>query len=161
MLYAILAKEEWIPAEEGYPENTFCIVILNDAGEIPQDELILRYTGAVAGVGHVHSYDNGRAELMAIIPIPLDVTHYYRFDTESEAIHYALTQYYNDTVAVTTTVNDQIALNTFIDDLQEESIQRKKNIRYFWAFVAALVMLIIVLLLVILRNKLGLPPLFH
>lgn len=155
MKYGIIAKEEWNAEEEGWGDDTFCVVFLNDMGVIAVDELVQNMTGVVMGMGWVWEYVDGKVYRKGVHPIPMDTLFYGLFETEQDAVAYRLTEYQNDTVQTEQAINDQTLMNTLIDALWYDSAERKRDRRYLAVIACCIVLILIVLGLAYIKAQLG------
>ena len=149
MKYGIVNKGEW-EQNEAFPDGSFCIIFLDNTGHPAQNTLV---HDIIVGDGSVWIIrEGGRRERLGYFPLPMDIVFFGMFDTEQEAVDYYEDHYYNDTIQLEQSINEQIASNADIDDYVDFSIEARRNMRYYWIILACIVTVILVLMLIYLKR---------
>ncbi len=162
MKYGLLARQEWIPAEEGYPDNTFVIVLLTNGGHIadyrPEPEVDPGYP---VGSGLVYRIEGSAILHMGYVLIPMDAVVYGIHDSETDAIEYARTQYANDTIELEKHINAQIDQNRDLDTFIDDTIRYQRFRQGLRLAVILVLIALAIFALILIRRYTGIQPLFR
>lgn len=161
MKYGLLARHEWVPENAGYPENTFCIVLLMQTGAIARDKVFSESSGQDVGYGRVYSYTAQGVVSEGYVMIPMDAVVYGAHDTEDAAIAYAINEYQNDIRELEKKINEEIENNQFLDIYIHNSLYDQRFMRAVWIAVVLCGIILGVFAVVLLRRYYGIAPLFH
>jgi hypothetical protein len=148
MKFGILSRDDWNPEEEFYPNGTFVIVALEDTGAIWIDDTITQYSGMTVGSGIVYNQNGDR---LGYVDVPASdndpVVINGLFDTQDEAINYALDHYANDTIQVALKVNTELENNIWLDNWLDNDIARQLS--EHWAMVLSILVGLLIIALIL------------
>lgn len=163
MKYGIVATQEWRDPEAntGFPEESFCIVFLTDAGIVAPDELAQNESGVEMGAGQVYSLGDAQwqpGEMLGYVPLPMDIAYFGLFDTAVEAVDHMLLRPRNETRRIEDSVNSEMLLNRYIDETIMYQRRRRNAMEYVWMVVALIVFLLILAGVVFIMRYYGYLP---
>lgn len=129
MKYALVARHEWDAESEGWPDNTFCVAFLNNDGTLAPEEAVEQIAGVQAGSGRVWAYPEGNessARFLGFHSLPMDVVFYGNFNTENDAVRFAINGYVNDTVELENTINTRTEANIYLERYITDELDRQR-----------------------------------
>jgi hypothetical protein len=148
MKYGIVQRSDWHGQHESFPDDTFCVVFLDNTGKLAFDELIENISGVPTASGRVWQLPtetDPRPYFMGIISLPMDIAYIGQFNLEWEAIDYYLRSYVNDDVEIERQVNAEADSNRNIDTYIWNS-QIDRNRRDFYLYLAVFIVLFLIIL---------------